>query len=275
MPDNFTELYNQIKADLSASKVPDMAWVGKVPFTLVPNGYKIESLESLAFSKHAEFPERKRGCICVTDTQSFLDYWSLYSDEDSQVFADPDGSRVRGLLDYHGMGSEKRPRWCEHEVRLITTLTEEWKTWTEANRKQMEQRIFAEFLEDNAPDIIEPEPALFVEIARDLKAKSDVNFTSFVNEANGSVAFQYNENTQGTFGKGAIPVPERFRIRIPVYMGSDAVTIDVRLRFRINAGKLTLFYVLYRDAAVLRDAYQRTVKKIQDGIKKPVFMGTL
>ena len=117
----------------------------------------------------AERPHRIKQTIAVRDCKSFLDYWKLYSDSDSRAFADRDKSLISAVLDYHQTGEPQSPRWGSHRLMLTLRFTEEWKTWTGKNGVKMTQAEFAEFLEDNALDIIEPSSATMVECASTLQ----------------------------------------------------------------------------------------------------------
>jgi uncharacterized protein YfdQ (DUF2303 family) len=142
--------------------------------------------------------------------------------------------------------------------------SEEWTRWKGNDGARTNQIDFAEFIEDNAPDIVTPDPATMLEVARDLSAKTEVDFGSAIRMQNGSVQFKYSEQVKGTFGAGNVEVPERFVIAIPVYVGSERVKITARLRYRINAGKLSFWYDLLRAEAVRRDAFLDVQKSIAD-----------
>jgi len=123
---------------------------------------------------------------------------------------------------------------------------------------------FAEFLEDNTPDITEPNAATMLDCARDLKVKSDVDFNSSFQQANGTVHFKYSEQVAGKFGSGNVDVPDSFKIAIPVHVGGARVSLTARLRFRIGSGKLGLWFDLLRAEEVEHNAFVAT----KDGIAK-------
>jgi hypothetical protein len=63
----------------------------------------------------------------------------------------------------------------------------------------------------------------------------------------------FNEVVKGTAGPAHdVEIPEKFTVSIPVYIGSPKVDLTARLRYRLASGKLTLWYDLYRAAAVER-----------------------
>lgn len=243
------------------------------PAVVVPDGHKVVFLEAAVFNAHRQAPERKTGSVQVQQVASLLEYWSLYADEDSRAFADPATVSVRAILDYHHSSAERTARWLQHQCTLTLTKTHEWDTWTEWDGKPRTQGDFADFLEDNAPDIVEPNAATFVEAARDLRAKSEVNFQSAQVAKDGSINFAYQEETKGSFGKANMEIPERFTIAVPVFDGMERVRIQARLRYRINQGKLTMWYSLFRADYHEREAFQAVVNQIQDKTGRHVFIG--
>lgn len=247
--------------------------VGNIPFVVAPKDWDVKSLENHVFNAHREHPERKVATVQVRTPESFVEYWKLFSDQDSQAFASDVDCRVIGILDYHHAGSEMAARWTKHQVHLQLEKTDEWKTWLKNDGKQMDQTSFAEFLEDNAPDIINPVAATFVECARELRAKSDMDFKSKFNPVSGAVEFGYTETVQGKMGSGTIEIPENFTIAVPVFLGMRKVQIGARFRFRVNGGKLTLWYQLYRPGYEERSAFEAATASISEQIGKHVFLG--
>lgn len=243
------------------------------PAVVVPEGHKVVFLEQAVYNEHRQAPERKTGNIHVQQVASLLEYWSLYADEDSRAFADPATVSVLAILDYHHSSAERTARWRQHRCTLTLTKTDEWQTWKKLDGKPQTQADFADFLEDNAPDIVEPNAATFVEAARDLRAKSEVNFQSAQVAKDGSINFAYQEETKGSFGKANMEIPERFTIAVPVFDGMDKVRIQARLRYRINQGKLTMWYSLFRAEYHEREAFQAVVDQIQEKTGRHVFIG--
>lgn len=85
----------------------------------------------------------------------------------------------------------------------------------------MQQAEFAEFIERNLPDIVEPVGADMLEISRSLQAKKKVSFASGIRLANGQTELTYEEDIQGTAAKGKLQIPEIFKIGIKVIEGGS------------------------------------------------------
>ena len=226
-------------------------------------------------SQYAPTPVRISQKVEVRDAASFLAYWGLYSDANSRAFANRDTNQVVAILDYHEVGTEaveQSPRWGVHSLTLQLRYTEEWETWTKKNGEQMTQAEFAEFIEDNGPDIIEPKAAAMYEMASNLQAKREVEFAQAVQLSNGQTQFAYREEIKGTWGNGTVQVPTAFKIAIPVYEGQRAVEIMARLRYRINGGKLAMWYQLLHIDRQEREAFESIVRTLR-GDGRSVFIG--
>lgn len=247
--------------------------INGIPYAIVPADCKIESLEKFLYSDYADHPHRKKGTVSVLDAQSFIEYYSKFSDEDSRVFADETTATVLGVLDYHGV---EVPRWGQHKVQLSLRTHESFSVWMahDGQAHKMSQMEFAEFIESNAPDIVEPNAATMLEMARDMSAKTDIEFSSAMRTNNGQVQLKYNEQVKGTYGGSNIEIPESFVIQVPVYVGSAPVRLTVRLRYRINGGKISLWYDLLRPKEAIRYAFQASLDVIKENLKVTVINGS-
>lgn len=257
------------------AKNPTVDTSQPIPFAVVPNDYKVLDLSAQKYNNFAPNPIRKKQRVRVDDAGSFCAYYRAFSDVNSIVFADEPKDEIYSILDYHEV-LEGLPRWGEHRLSLPMTHSEEWNRWMRRNGEahKFTQMDFAEFLEDNAPDITLPNSATMLEVARDLSAKTEVDFSCAMRVANGSVAFKFSEQVKGTFGSGEAQVPENFTISIPVYLGGRRVAISARLRYRINSGKLTFWYNLLRPDAVERDEFRAVQVEIGEALGVKVLNGT-
>ena len=133
-----------------------------------------------------------------------------------------------------------------------------------ADGKTMKQADFAKFIEDNLPDIAEPNGSDLLIISRSLEAKKKVDFESAVRLDNGETQFTYNEEIKGTAGKGTLEIPEIFVLGIPVFHGGDAYKLEARLRYRINDGQLLMWFDLLRPERLLEDAFNQVIARVKE-----------
>lgn len=266
--DTVKELYGYGRA------AADVKEVGNTPFVVIPNDHKVVGLAEYKDNPRAERPLRVKGTAKVHDVPSFCEYFTLFHDENSRVFADEDKATILAVLDYHGALGGGAPRWGEHRLELTFRHSKEWNEWKGKDGQRTQQMEFAEFLEDHAPDIITPDAATMLEVARDLSAKVDADFGSAIRMNNGSVQFKFSEQVKATFGSGQLEVPEQFIVSIPIYLGCDRVSITARLRYRINAGKLSFWYDLLRADNIKREAFLVARKTITDTLAITDISGT-
>lgn len=245
---------------------------GNVPFVLVPEGCQIKAVPELIYNEHAKTPERIKQSISVFDPDSFVNYYTLFSDPNSRVFADETTCAVVGVLDYHAAG-EGSPRWGQHKLTLKLNPSEEWKIWTGSDNNNFTQQHFSEFLEQHSIDITKPSPADMLEIASDLQATTEVEFGSGLRQQDGRVRFKYSETTKTTVGAGQVSVPDRFTIELPVFVGGQRVKMEAFLRFRCKEGKLSFFYTLMRPGEVKRTAFIAARQAIAADLKITILNG--
>lgn len=244
-----------------------------VHFAVIPTGTQLVSLASYQFP-HGMPPERIAAAPAFQDAGSFCVYVNSYKDARTRIFADAQKNSFTAVLDYHGTG-EAKPEFLSHKATLSLKFSEEWALWFGYHDKLIPQATFAEFLEDNRADIIRPDSATMLEIAKELQANSEVNFQSKINTVNGSAVLKFEETINAKVGTGQIQCPEIFAIKIPVFYGEDPVEISARLRFRISDSKLKFQYKLYRPAETIALAFDAARGRIKAGTDIEVLLGSL
>jgi uncharacterized protein YfdQ (DUF2303 family) len=218
-----------------------------VPVAAVPPDFKLESLR-----KFYEFPADDAGTVAVHSLSSLADYLKRHATGASAVFASRDCALICGVIDWHAVDGapSERPGWARHRVEYKLEHTPEWKAWNGINGKAMSQDAFAEFLEENLPDVLEPDGASLLETASNLSGKKNTQFLSSRNLGNGDVGLVWKEETEAGGGvNGDAKVPGELLLKLPVFRGAEkATTFDVKafLRYRIREGKLTFEVKLHR-----------------------------
>lgn len=260
--------------DLAREATPTPQNGEKIHYAVIPQGSQLVNLKDLQYP-HGVPPERIVAAPKFQDQASFCSYVNTYKDDRTRILADVNAGSFLALIDYHGVGEERKPEFVSHRASFQLTHSEQWKLWIGQNDKLIPQAEFAEFLEDNRVDIVKPDSATLLEIAEDLQAKSDVNFASKINRVNGSAVLTFDETISTKVTTGRIEMPESFTIRIPVFFGEAAVDISARLRFRIQDGKLKFQYKLYRPAEIKQKAFDVTRAEIAASAALEVLLGSL
>ncbi len=229
--------------------IPDHA-----PFMLVRDGYDIRSIEHLR-----ERPTRATGAVKFRAVKSLADYVNRFGNRKTVAFADTHDHRIRAVINYHSAKDDDGDIYadhCDHTATFIAQRTTSWAAWVGANDKPMKQVGFGRFLEERAPEIIEPDAASLVECAMNLNVTKKLEFKSAVRMSNGFRQFTYIEDDQA---KGAVAIPELIKIRLPLFEGMDPEVVPVRVRFRIDEGALALFVTIDNLVEVEKVAFDRCV----------------
>lgn len=240
---------------------------GGLPFTLVPQGYELKTLE-----EHLPAPLRTRAVIRTDDAPSFVAYVNRYKDGTTVVFADLAGRKFEAVIDYHYVYG---PRWGSHRVTLASAVTPDWDAWTKHSGQQKSQVDFARWIEDHLPNIADPAGAELLLIATTLEAKKDVQFKSSTRLQNGEHQFRYEETITGTAGSqsGSIQIPNEFVLGLEPFQGVGLKRVDARFRYRINQGELKLWFELVRAQDVLEAAFAEVVAQIRAGLGETPGLG--
>lgn len=230
--------------------------IDKIPVAVIPDGFKAESLEA-----HLLAPTRKRHTTTLRDAASFIKLVTQEATETSRIFGGYTPPKFMAVFN-EGAGADNTG-WRDHRAVFDCPLSVEWKAWTGVNKKAMPQAEFAQFIEDNLPDIVEPPAAAMLEISRTLEAKKKVEFASGIRLHNGQQELTYNEEIKGTAGKGKLEIPEIFVIGISVLEGGPRYRVECRLRYRIDDGALAMWIDMLRPHKIVEDAVKDVWQQIQ------------
>lgn len=231
--------------------------------TLIFTRHKDQVIEIIDLEQYNPAPSRIKKALTVTEVKSFVDYWTEFANPGSVIMADLEHRLFKAVFDYH---QPDKPAWGSHTCTLRCIYSTEWKTWHGNDKKQMNQTDFAEFIESNAIDIVEPAAAQMIEVALTLQAKTKVDFASGVRLENGQVQLTYKEEITGTAGvKGEIKIPDKFTLAVRIFQGGEKYKVECHLRYRINSGKLVFFYQIIRPERLIEDAFEQVKKQVETG----------
>jgi len=226
-------------------------------FTVVPKDYEVKSL-----GEFLPRPLRIAQNVLLHDADSLIAYVKEYAKPGTHIFFDAPQEQFVAVLDYHE--KPETPNWCEHTAVFHPRRSVEFTTWMNQNRKPLTQVEFARFLEENLPDIVEPNSAELLQVALTFEAKKSVEFSSGMRLANGQLQFAYDELVRGTAQKGTIEIPEQFTLGIAIHVNGPAYRIPVRLRWRLQEGKVSFWYEMVRPHRFIEDA----LKEIRERVAK-------
>lgn len=205
------------------------------PFALVPRGYQLRSTEMLL-----EEPLRPRRRILLRTVEAFTDFFKKFVDSDASFPAyvtnqKQSGLRVHVVFNYL--------TWADSTASLHLYVSKQLARWLAVeNNGLLQQKAFAQFIEDNLADVVEPQGAKLLEICRGFRATQTVRFASTVDLSNGDVGLEYIQETKaGTVdAKSRLQVPETITLGLPLFEGEDRIKLKARFRYEIDDGRLRM-----------------------------------
>lgn len=233
--------------------------VAGVPHAVVRNDCTLKPMPELL---ERAAPLRIKRTVGAHDVRGFIDYvntFKLAGDEhgESRIYAGPfEKAHLEARIDDHQPGEASH---VTHIAIFPCPFTREWKTWTESNAKKLDQIAFAEFLEANLVDIVEPNATDLLSATLDFSNSSKGEFASAVRLKDGTTQFKWSQDNSGMEAR----FPDRIKIGLRVYEGLEqSYALSARLKFRLNNGALTLWYELERPDLVQRAAYEKLLAEV-------------
>ncbi len=262
MPDLLTvnqlgDIEAAIKAGLDqAQLLPEVA--NHRRFVVVPNSAKLLSLEREKLAA----PRFLAATPTIHDTKAFIDYVNDFKDSGTRLFYNQEGVFV-AVLDYH-LHKDVRQRHGDHLAVLKLKRSPEWLAWACKSESAMTQVEFAEFLEDNARDILTPGPVEMLEIATNLHATVGATFRSAVNQSNGTFQLNWDEQINGTVHGTGKAIPTQFQVAVRPFMGCERYPVDCRLRYRVSGAMLRMHFKALHLDPITEAALEGLVGRIRD-----------
>jgi|GEM_PF-4590169 len=230
---------------------------------ITPNNYTVH--------RHAPlWPklERIKRHQTFQNTMSLVDYVNEFKTKATRLYANGKELRVLAVIDHDAPDA---PDYAVHTAELRSELSETWARWKGVFNKSLGQRELAEFLEENQVDVTAPTGAALLEICTNLDIQKAVTFKSGIRLQNGMTQLTFHETEAGN---GAVQVPQRFSLGLPVFEGGNLYPLEVFLRYRLDEGKIIFRLVPVRLEYVFKTAFEGEVKAIAEATQLPVYIGS-
>lgn len=255
----------------------------EVPATYLVQRRVDETIETIDLEKFLPAPRRPKGTVKVRTAQNFIDYVNAYKHPGKLLMvADKDG--VTAVLNHHektpATDREAQPGWGDWRCYLDFEVTPSWSGWSGFAGSWQTQESLANWLEENALDIVEPDAGHLLDVVSNLRLASESKVARRINLQNGAVRFVFEENFipqgGGEGDEGVLEVPPRFTIRTQVYVDGPVFEIPVILRYQVKNGQvLWLFKFTAEKDRILRDALDNVTAVIHESVGQPVFRGSV
>lgn len=261
-----------------------------------PEGVELHSAKPFLDS-YLKLPERAIGFDTLTTPGSFIAHVARNAQPYSAIYASDDRSAPQfvAIYDEHDpntAGTDGTPRHRGHGAQYRPALSDEFSAWTRlAKEGFVSPSVFAEFVEEHITDIVaQPEeseglkalrdliggtwatPAKLMELSRGLQVNVAETVKSATSLSTGEISLVYEAQHHDSAGQ-QIRVPSLFAIGIPVFPGAGLYQIAIRLRYRINSGKLTWAVAPHQIDRVWRHAFDEMVDHIAQVTTFPVMLG--
>ncbi|HYE07692.1 MAG TPA: DUF2303 family protein [Planctomycetota bacterium] len=243
---------------------------GYKPFAIVPEGAK---MVELTHQEPVPLPGFIKQKISFRDVKALIAYVNRFKTTDTQAFADERAGTITAIIDYH-LADDSNPDRCAHVATFTAEASPEWKEWKALDGKPQTQERFAEFMENQAPFIVRPSAAEMLEIASSFQASSSASFSKAIRLDNGQVQLQYVEQINGQAGpKGALQIPKSFDVQLRPFVGCNPTRIEARFRYRIEGGRLSLWFDLFRADDVQRESFDVIRERVKDETGIETYLG--
>lgn len=230
---------------------------------VIPQGWTIDTTD---LTKYQPTPQRRRGHPVFHHAVSFAAYVLAQKVTGTTLYADVAGkpTQITALIDGHEP-ADGEPGWGEHRASLLLRATPAWQRWTAMSGQEKSAEDFAEFLEDNAADVVQPDAATLIELARTLEVHKDVQYVNVTRPTSGARRLHYEETVTARAGEsGAIDIPETLQLGLAPWEGSDRFAVTAKFRFRLRGGVLKLAVELVRPDAVLEAAFGAVLAQVAE-----------
>lgn len=243
------------------------------PFTLIPEGWKLSDLPEL------DLPKRPVGIVKLRDATSFIKFFQDHALPRTRVYAQLDPARFLAVFDEFfdkvDVGPEMADQsdWRQFRAEFAVPASREWSTWHAINRKDLGQLSFAEFLQDNLPDVVQPDGATLLEMCLNFEAMQGGKVVAVQRLQDGSQNLQFQAEANAS---GSVKLPPEITLSIPVFENDEPVQLQARLRYRIKRddGTITFRIELVRSHKVLEEAFRRTWARIEREAGAVILLGT-
>lgn len=222
-------------------------------------------------------PDRKRVQVNLYSVESFIEYVNEHKGDNTRIFASLTKApyTMIAAIDYHATTPTGAPEFITHLAVLTLRTTDEWDRWIGSDKKQFNQIEFAEFVEENSLDIVDPSSATIMEMALSLQSSNEVRWKSAARLDNGAIHLEYQDDAKAMGGKdGSMELPELFKLNLAAFRGLEEKIIEARFRYRLRSGSIALFYQLVRPQKLIDAMVLDAMDKVKRETELPVFDGT-
>lgn len=199
----------------------------------VPVFTRGQNTKSSCLEHLLDHPTRIRAHAKLLTLADFAAYVLLQrpTDANTLIFADDKSRLFKAFLDYHGQ-EDGDARWLDNTAEFTLLHSNTFLAWWKVCGRPMRQDAFADFLENQSPDILPGQGADMHSIAANFSALKVKTFRNARTKENGDFEITHSEESKGD---QTTTVPPEFNIAIPIWKGDNELTpITIKLRWRLG-----------------------------------------
>ena len=221
----------------------------------VPNSHGLHSLE-----QYQPAPNRIKAKPALASCESFCEYVNRFKNEETTVYLDMHKGMFRAALDHYGT----EPSWVDHTASFEPLTSLQWQAWTRIHKQAHPQVNFAEFIEENLDDIVEPPANEVLKAALQFQSKENVTLDTAQNLDSGAVKFNFVKDSISS----TVTFPHRIKVLIPVFENEPPKELEARIRYRVSTeGALSFTFSFVRNPQMV---HRKALEDIADNINKNV-----
>jgi len=246
-----------------------------MPYAVLKDAQGRERIEYLDEGQQRQ-PHRLYGTVKLADEESFCAYFTQFG-EPANIYASLDPARFVAVFNDH---KKEMPGFRDHRAVLTLAHSREWEAWKSMDGKKFDGNVaFAEWLEDQAPDMVKPSGADMMQLALNFRVAEKIAFANPTRLQDGQTELTYSQIVEGSSQSakgGKVKIPETFTIEIPIFAGLNAVrhAIEARFRYRLVGGVLSIWYDLVRPHKAVEEAFRAVWDYIQDETQTTILHGS-
>jgi uncharacterized protein YfdQ (DUF2303 family) len=228
-------------------------------------------------------PRRRTGTFKVDSIDSFIAMVNRHKSDATVVYcSDDDQPSLTAVMNDHLPDATGAAGFRDHRVSYQPELSDQWQAWTEHDGEALSMSAFAEHLEENAMDMVDPAvgipqstkdilnslgvnasaPSVIRGLARSLTIHESSKVIETRNMQSGEAQLMFESTHMDADGK-PLMVPGAFLVGIPIYKGGPQYLFVARLRYRKQGATIVWSYSLTQTDAAKRQTMQKMIERVR------------
>ena len=232
-------------------------------------------------------PARKRGFSTAHDLDSLIAYIKKHQTEGSEIYIDAD--LIRGNIYVSAVingDTATEGGFKDFGINYSPIFTPAANEWKQHDHDKLNQREFANVLNNNARDIVSQNPdapetkyptaAEVLDFALNLEYTEKTTFKQGYREQDGRLNFVFQSEDTGKTDT-QLKMFEKFGVAFTPFFGGKTYFVEALLKFRIdkNSGALILWYELQQLHRVMELAAKDIAAELRKALPDlPIYNGT-